>query len=502
MVTNFDFTGNLDLLTIDQQDYSHCLPGIDHERFTDYAVGIYNYFGHGGFTRKTLANNGTVVYLHGVLDDSGTLRHYRYNIGNGLWQGMEVPAYDLDTAGALNYLFGQVFSSAAGHLVLDMAGMAPLVGEGFDFVNGVWYTYEGDIKNATISFASTIPFIYATASKNLGKVVNLANGTTVVVKFSEEATQRLVNVLKQLDLDAAQLKKLSDDLVDEGFAEAITRNPELVDSWKGIGDAAKRANPDIADAGKILRKDIKSLEAFAKFDADLISKVGQQRFDDFMTSLIKANPKCKTCGNAGSSLVGDLDDVLNDFHKVVTERAVKADGSLVDGFDDFLKEAGEQASKAKGAALTLKKMSKNWDELTQGGWSLNRFEGSIPDIETGHKLDALFKRTNPTTGATEFKSVEMKNWSSARSVSGSTYDQFKAYVTSGNGFEYLFSDGLSDAMKGNFQNVFKDASKATELFNANPSFFTSQNIANPTILNNLANQGQLLNHPTFMNFVR
>jgi hypothetical protein len=57
-------------------------------------------------------------------------------------------------------------------------------------------------------------------------------------------------------------------------------------------------------------------------------------------------------------------------------------------------------------------------------------------------------------------------------------------------------------MKGNFQNVFKNASKAAELFNANPSFFTFQNITTPTILNNLANQGQLMNHPTFMNFVR
>ncbi|MEQ9305123.1 MAG: hypothetical protein RJQ14_14540, partial [Marinoscillum sp.] len=183
--------------------------------------------------------------------------------------------------------------------------------------------------------------------------------------------RQIVQKLKHWTND--QLKLLDSDLSSSSLHTSFMNNSELVDSWKGIGDAAKRANPDIADAGKILRKDIKSLEAFAKFDADLISKVGQQRFDDFMTSLIKANPKCKTCGNAGSSLVGNLDDVLNDFHKVVTERAVKADGSLVDGFDDFLKEAGEQASKAKGAALTLKKMSKNWDELTQGGWSLNRF---------------------------------------------------------------------------------------------------------------------------------
>jgi hypothetical protein len=186
---------------------------------------------------------------------------------------------------------------------------------------------------------------------------------------------------------------------------------------------------------------------------------------------VEAHPKCKTCGNAGDALVGNMDDVLDDFYKVVIERAVKADGSLVTGFDDFLKEAGEQASKAKGAALTLKKLSRNWDEIAEGGWHLERFEGTIPDIETGHKLDALLKRTNPTTGADEFKSLEMKNWSSARSITGDTYSQFKAYITSGNKFEYYFSDGLTDALKGNFQNVFKDATKAEELWDLNSSFF-------------------------------
>nr|MBS9463274.1 hypothetical protein [Flagellimonas sp. 389] len=248
LATSFNFTGNLDLLTIDEQGYSDCLPTIDYERFTDYVVGIYNYFGQGGFTRKTMANDGTTAYLHSVLDDEGILRHYQYNTGNGLWQQVKVPTYDVDTAGSLNYLFGQVFSSAAGHLVLDMAGMAPIAGEVFDALNGACYTIEGDTENATISFASTIPLVFASTVKNVGKLAKLADGTTVVVKFSEGTTQQLVNVLKRLNLDAAQLKKLGDDLVDKEFVEAIAENPELVDSWKhldgiGAGDALRR-NPE------------------------------------------------------------------------------------------------------------------------------------------------------------------------------------------------------------------------------------------------------------------
>ncbi|GAB2901033.1 hypothetical protein GCM10027180_33920 [Microbulbifer echini] len=147
-------------------------------------------------------------------------------------------------------------------------------------------------------------------------------------------------------------------------------------------------------------------------------------------------------------------------------------------------------------------MSQNWDELTQGGWVLSRFEGSIPDVETKHKLDALFTRVNPRTDLSESKSVEMKNWSSAWSISGSTYEQFKVYLTGGSDFEYYFSNGLSDAMKGKFQNVFKGASKSCELFNANPMFFEEHEIRSHEMLSNLAKNGQLVNHPTFMDFVR
>jgi len=270
--------------------------------------------------------------------------------------------------------------------------------------------------------------------------------------------------------------------------------------WAVWTHAARvRQQENLSDAGKILRKDIKSLEAFAKFDADLIGKIGQQRFDDFMTSLIKANPKCKTCGNSGSSLVGNLDDVLNDLHEVATKRVNFSDANVAKGFDDFLKEAGEQASKAKGAALSLKKMARNWDQLTEGGWSLKGFEGNIPDIETGHRLDLLLKKT---TGVRELeKSIEFKNWKSARSISGNTYDQFKAYISSGKQFDYYFSDGLSDAMKGNFQNVFKDASKAQELWDANPSLFENLGFPDVDALNGAANAGQLVNHP-LLNFVK
>ncbi|WP_438966704.1 AHH domain-containing protein [Flavobacterium sp.] len=54
----------------------------------------------------------------------------------------------------------QVFKQAyvdTTHLVLDLAGLVPAIGEVADLANGIIYTIEGDGVNATLSFASTIP---------------------------------------------------------------------------------------------------------------------------------------------------------------------------------------------------------------------------------------------------------------------------------------------------------------------------------------------------------
>ena len=61
----------------------------------------------------------------------------------------------------------------------------------------------------------------------------------------------------------------------------------------------------------------------------------------------------------------------------------------------------------------------------------------------------------------------MKNWSEARAVTGSTYDQFKAHITSGNEFIYYFSDASREGMKKKFQELFTNPTHAKELINLN-----------------------------------
>ena len=77
-----------------------------------------------------------------------------------------------------------------------------------------------------------------------------------------------------------------------------------------------------------------------------------------------------------------------------------------------------------------------------------------------------------------------------------------AYLNSGNKFEYYFSDGLKDTMKAKFQSIYTNSMKATELFDLNPTYFTNQGIIDDVMLHDLAVQGVLVNHPSFMNFIK
>jgi len=79
-----------------------------------------------------------------------------------------------------------------GHLrfVLDMAGMATVIGEVADLVNGAWYLAEGDKLNASLSFAAMIPIVgmASTGAKYLVKVVKFADGSVAFLKMSRKAS--------------------------------------------------------------------------------------------------------------------------------------------------------------------------------------------------------------------------------------------------------------------------------------------------------------------------
>jgi hypothetical protein len=79
------------------------------------------------------------------------------------------------------------------HSLLDICGLAPVVGEGCDGLNGVLYLIEGDGLNASLSFAATIPFAGWTAkgSKWAAKVFTF-KGTKWELKLTHSATTGLI----------------------------------------------------------------------------------------------------------------------------------------------------------------------------------------------------------------------------------------------------------------------------------------------------------------------
>jgi hypothetical protein len=69
------------------------------------------------------------------------------------------------------------------HLSLDAFGLIPVFGEAGDLVNGVLYSIEGDGLNATLSFASAIPFVgWFSAGTKMGlKVIATTTGKTKLI---------------------------------------------------------------------------------------------------------------------------------------------------------------------------------------------------------------------------------------------------------------------------------------------------------------------------------
>ncbi|MBC8766595.1 fibronectin type III domain-containing protein [Arenibacter sp. BSSL-BM3] len=243
LVTKWDFDGPADLLKIQDQNYETCLRKIDYSSFTEYIFGYYNYYGSGGFLRLSHSTNGDLAYIYTIVDgENGQVQTYQYNKGNGLWQLTKEPFYDVNTTEDLKYLFGMLYSSEAGHLLLDTAGMTPVAGELFDAINGAWYTWEGDGQNAAISFASTIPFVYVTSVKNIGKIIKIDTGNYSLLKFSDSATKQIGEIIKKLEFDETVFKVLDTDLANIDFAKAVANNPKLLEAWEVL----RRVNVDDA----------------------------------------------------------------------------------------------------------------------------------------------------------------------------------------------------------------------------------------------------------------
>ncbi len=200
--TQIQFKGQSKGLSVLSVNYNSCLPDVSRIAFDKYVFGKHNFFNNNGFLRVSTDSSGGISYIYSVSDSEGAINHFQYNPSKGQWYLFTEPPFDCLSCD-LDKMFASLYDpSGIGHFALDAAGMVPVFGEGFDVVNGIWYTIEGDGVNATISFASTIPLVYLTSAKYIGKIVKLADGSYSVVKFGGKSTKDFLENIKRIDLDA------------------------------------------------------------------------------------------------------------------------------------------------------------------------------------------------------------------------------------------------------------------------------------------------------------
>ncbi|WP_335966830.1 fibronectin type III domain-containing protein [Galbibacter sp. PAP.153] len=380
LITKLSFTGELELVKNDLATYNECLPDISRIAYDEHLWGQYNTYGRGGFLRFTQAENGSLVYVYIVGEgENGSMVGWQYHVKSGKWYIFNEPPRGCLSCD-LYFLFGAIFSKDAGHLALDGLGMVPVVGEAFDAANGIWYTVEGEYGNAAISFASTIPLVYATTVKNIGKVVKLADGTYQVVKFSAKETEGFIAQLKRFNLDADALKVLNKDLNNKAFAEAIQKNPKLVEGWKLLNDAGRTG----------LKTNVNALEALQN---------------------LRSHPKMTTLKQAGNITDIDLASIQGfsgaSFEEVTNQitRLLDNHSSTLNGFESVIntmKRTAQADNAKKGMYWMIRDVTDDVDNLA--GKNLTLEFGIDNARGTTSRIDVFCEDCIPNNLKIEYKS--------------------------------------------------------------------------------------------------
>jgi RHS repeat-associated protein len=145
--------------------------------------------------------------------------------------------YDLGTNAYLQ-------NPAAIHLLYDIAGLIPVIGEGFDGANALLYLAEGDYTDATLSGASTIPVAgWIPAGAKLGK-----KGFKFLFKGGTEAAEKEAkNGLQEAAEDAA---KAGGDCSFTGETPVLLKDGSTKPiAQLQVGDSVKAADPETGESG-------------------------------------------------------------------------------------------------------------------------------------------------------------------------------------------------------------------------------------------------------------
>ncbi|HYE53578.1 MAG TPA: AHH domain-containing protein [Chitinophagaceae bacterium] len=127
------------------------------------------------------------------------------------------------------------------HVLLDVAGMVPVIGEVADLTNGLIYAIEGDGVNAVISVAGAVPFVgwYSTGARMAKRTLDLVNGSKTSLQWIRLADGRVVFG------DRAQLRRVL------GLAKGDERVAHHIIPWEWRTHLVVQQAAKHSDNGKV-----------------------------------------------------------------------------------------------------------------------------------------------------------------------------------------------------------------------------------------------------------
>lgn len=138
------------------------------------------------------------------------------------------------------YLLYYDANKEALHFTLDILGLVPVLGEPADLINGVLYVIEGDGVNATLSVASSLPFLgYITSGPKIGfKVIQSATDLQ-----SKQVIRWILDREGFITFgDRSQLRSMFPNILTTEQAHHIIPWSTAIQKHSVIQEAAKSAN--------------------------------------------------------------------------------------------------------------------------------------------------------------------------------------------------------------------------------------------------------------------
>lgn len=227
------------------------------ELFVNQAWAKYNVYGDGGMLFK-YDIEGTEYFVYSNVKENGDSYYYVYDTEVGQWRPYVPP--DLQSLlNSIKFLVNpQVVKKIVndyGHETLDLIGFVPVIGEGFDLLNGFWYYIEGERGQGILSMSAALPIVgwisdgskwIWKGAKQVGKTVKMADGALEFVSVADNAIDNITAKINTLNLPVEKVDALAADLGNsQEFVSALSNNTELIVPWDALSSySILRKNPD------------------------------------------------------------------------------------------------------------------------------------------------------------------------------------------------------------------------------------------------------------------